>query len=101
MAAANTSKSLVHIQEKFARRGRISATVAVPSTASTVTGITVTGVKVGDTVFAQPATASDVVAGVYVTSAYVTAANTIAIVFAGSGTGASKTYSVTVLAADF
>lgn len=101
MAIANISKSLVHIQEKFVKRGPYTADVAVPSTATTAAGIVVTGVKVGDFLIAQPTTSSDIVTGQFVTNAYVTAADTVTVAFGGTGTGATKNYTFTVFARPF
>ena len=104
MAIADISKSLVHIQEKFVKRGPFAANVAVPtlsSAAGTVTGITVTGAKVGDFIIAQPTASTDIISGIACTNAYVTAADTVSVSFFGTGTGATKSYTFTVFARPF
>lgn len=95
--AADISKSLVHIQERFIARGQFTQSVTVPATASIGTPVAVSvpttvGIKAGDTVVAvQPADATEAAkaATAYVTAAYVTADNAISVQFAG--TNASST----------
>jgi hypothetical protein len=114
MAAADTSKSLVHIQEKFIKRAQFDVTVTVPAIASGATGVVTatlksdgvtsigtTGIRVGDLVFAQPKTASDVVTNAFPQVGYCTTNGTVALVFAAASgavtSTASKTYTLTIL----
>lgn len=102
--AADISKSLVHIQERFIQRGQITKNVAVPTVSAAAGSVTVTGVtgvKVGDFVIAQPTASTDVISGIYVTNAYVTAADTVKIEVFGTGTGATKSYTFTVFGSGF
>jgi len=112
MAAADTSKSLVHIQERFVKRAIISpVTVAVPTigTADTVKSVTltnlgVTNVKAGDIVFATPTAADQIVTNAVPTAAVSLADGTVSITFQAVGgpvTGASKTYALTIFAPTF
>lgn len=100
MAVANTSKSLVHIQEKFVKRGPITAALPTITAAGTYT-VTVTGAKVGDWVIAQPATSSDIAGTAAISNAYVSAADTVTIVVVGTGTLSSKNYIFTLFARPF
>ena len=100
MAVANTSKSLVHIQEKFIKRGPYTAALPTITVAGTYP-VTVTGVKAGDWVIAQPTTSSDVVATGGVSGAYVAAADTVSIIVTGTGTFTAKNYTFTVFARPF
>lgn len=104
MAIADISKSLVHIQEKFVKRGPYSAQISIPATAGNVTGITVTGVKKHDFIIVQPtsAVADPATSPQYITGAFVTADNTITVTFAGTGTAvANHPHTVTVFARPF
>lgn len=121
MAVANTSKSLVHIQEKFVKRSQFTLTVTVPAiTAGAVGGVTVatTGtvngvagtalaeyVKAGDTLIVQPTTSSDIVANATPLLGYGTANGTAHLAFAATSgavtSTASKTYTITVFASPF
>lgn len=97
---ADLSKSLVHINERNIITGNLVANVVVP-VGATVASTTVTGVKVGDIVRAQPTALTDVVTGQFVTNSYVTAADTVGVVFGGSGTSATKSYTFQVFSRGF
>lgn len=121
MAIANTSKSLVHIQEKFVKRSQFTLLVNVPAiginsvggvtvaTTGTVNGVANTAladyVKAGDTLIVQPTTSSDVVTNATPLLGYGTANGTAHIAFAAtSGAVAAtnnKTYTITVFASPF
>jgi hypothetical protein len=119
MAAANTSKSLVHIQEKFIKRGVFTLSVTVPAiTAGAVGGVsistgTVNGatstslagyVEAGDTLIVQPTTSTDVIANAVPLLGTGAADGTALLSFAAVGgavAGATKTYTITVFASPF
>lgn len=122
MAVANTSKSLVHIQEKFVKRSQFTLLVTVPAiaagavggvsvaTTGTVNGVANTAladyVKAGDTLIVQPTTSSDIVANATPLLGYGTANGTAHLAFAATQGGAvtstaNKTYTITVFASPF
>lgn len=119
MAAANTSKSLVHIQEKFVKRGVFTLSVAVPTITSgavgglaistgTVNGVASTSlagyVEAGDTLIVQPTASTDVIANAVPLLGTGAADGTALLAFAAIGggvTSATKTFTVTVFASPF
>jgi hypothetical protein len=120
MAAANTSKSLVHIQEKFVKRAQFTLAITVPNitsgavggaaaiTTGTVNGTASTSlagyVKAGDTLLVQPTTSSDIIANAVPLVGTAPADGSALVAFAAVGGAvatATKTYTITVFASPF
>jgi len=119
MAIADTTKSLVHIQEKFIKRSQFTLSITVPSIAAGAVGVvapvgtgTVNGtastsltnyVKQGDILFVQPTTSTDTISGLIplVGHAPADGSATFAFVAGATVTGATKTFTITVFASQF
>jgi hypothetical protein len=119
MAIADTTKSLVHIQEKFIKRAQFTLSLTVPTIASGAVGViapfstgTVNGtastalsnyVKQGDILFVQPTTSTDAISGLIPLVGHAPADGTATFAFvAGAAvTGATKTFTITVFASPF